>query len=209
MENDFRKRILTPVLLLVGAVAGIALFAFSISRVLLAVPEAVATFTALALAAYVLLIAVMVGKRATITGRTIGVGLAIAVIAVLSAGIISAQAGMRDLHAEEEGASGEDAGEGEGGGELTEIPADALVWVAVDIAYEQEVNEATAGEQVIAIDNRGNLPHNVVFEGTNIKVEAEGGQQAAKTVTLEPGTYTFYCDIPGHRATMEGTIEVN
>ena len=209
MENDFSKRIVTPVLLLVGVVAGILLFAFSVSRVLLAVPEVVATFTALALAAYVLLIAVMVGKRASITGRTLGVGLALGVVAVLAAGVISAQAGMRDLHAEEAVAGEGEADGGAAGEELTEIPDDALLWVAVDIAYEQEVTEATAGEQVIAIDNQGNLPHNVVFEGTNLRVDADGGQQAAKTVTLEPGTYTFYCDIPGHRATMEGTIEVN
>jgi plastocyanin len=210
MENDFRKRILAPVLLLLGLAAGIAIFAFSISRVLLAVPEIIATITALALAAYVLFLAVMVGKRTAITGRALGVGLAIALIAVVSAGVISAQAGMRDLHAEEEGGEGvaDEGGEGEEGA-TAEIPSDALLWVAVDIDYEQEVTEAAAGEQVIAIDNQGNLPHNVVFEGTDIKVEAEGGQTASATVTLEPGSYTFFCDVPGHRASMEGTIEVN
>lgn len=204
MENEFRKRILTPLLMLVGVVVGVGAFAFSVSRVLLAVPEIVSTFTALVLAAYVLFLAVVIGKRTAISGRALGVGMVVGLIAVVGAGVVSAQAGIRDLHHEDE----------EGGGDaepavLEEIPAGALVWVSVDIDFSEEVTQADAGEQVIAIDNQGNLPHNVVLEGTSIRVDADGGQQAAATVTLEPGTYTFYCDVPGHRATMEGTIEVN
>lgn len=213
MERDFRTRVARPILMLVGLVVGIALVAFSVSRVLLAVPATVATFTALTLAAYLLGLAVLVGKRRTITPRALGAGMAMGIIALVAAGVVAAQAGIRDLHAEEgeEGGAGEEGEAGEGGGETTtEVPEDALVWVSVDVDYAEEVTEAEAGEHTIAIDNTGgNLPHNVTIEGENIRVHAEGGETAAQTVTLEPGSYTYFCDVPGHRSTMEGTLEVN
>jgi plastocyanin len=211
MDNQFRTRILMPILMLLGPIVAIAIVAFSISRILLAVPEIVATFTALLIAAYVLFLAVMVGKRQSITGRTLGVGMGIGLIALLGAGLVSAQAGIRDLHhGEEEGAeAAEGAGGGGGGSQIvTEIPEDALLWVAVDIDFSEEVTSAEAGEVTIAIDNQGNLPHNVVIDGVG-RVDADGGQMAIATVTLEPGTYDYVCDIPGHAATMSGTLEVN
>lgn len=207
MDNEFRKRILAPVLMLVGPVLIIAIIAFSISRVLLAVPEVVATFTALAIATYVLFLAMMVGKRTAISGRALGAGLAIGLIALLGAGLVSAQAGMRELHHGEEETEGEGAETTE---ETEEIPDDALLWVAVDIDFSQEPSgPVEAGEHVIAIDNQGNLPHNVTFVDEGIRVDADAAGQAATTVTLEPGTYEYICDVPGHAATMSGTLEVN
>jgi plastocyanin len=204
MENEFRKRIATPILMLLGLLVGIAVIAFSVSRILLAVPEVVATFTALVLAAYVLFIAVMVVRRTAITPRALGGGMAVGLVALLGAGVMSAQAGIRDLHPEEEG----EAGPAATAEVAAEIPEGALTWVAVDIDYAEEVTTATAGEQVIAIDNQGNLPHNVVIDGVG-RVDADGGAQASTTVTLEPGSYDYVCDVPGHAATMNGTIEVN
>jgi plastocyanin len=208
MEPDFRSRIARPIIMLIGLVAAIAVIAFSISRILLAVPEIAATLAALGLAAYILFLAAIIGKRRTITPRALGAGMAIGIIALLGAGIISAQAGTRELHHWDEPEEGEDPGEA-APEVVTEIPDDALLWVAVDIDFTEEVTEAEAGEHVIAIINEGLLPHNVVFEGTNIRVDADGGEQAAATFTIEPGTYTYYCDIPGHRATMEGEITFN
>jgi plastocyanin len=208
MEPDFRSRVARPIIMLFGLLLAIVAIAFSISRVLLAVPEMVATLTALGLAGYILLLAVIVGRRRTITPRALGAGLAIGLIAMLGAGVISAQAGTRELHHWDEPEDGEENGE-PAPEVMTEIPDDALVWVAVDIDFSEEVTEAEAGEHVIAIINEGLLPHNVVFEGTNMRVDADGGEQAAATFTFEPGTYTYYCDIPGHRATMEGEITFN
>ncbi|MGI8876596.1 MAG: cupredoxin domain-containing protein [Egibacteraceae bacterium] len=214
MENHFRRNVLTPILMLVGLVVGVAIVAISISRVLLTVPEMVATFTALALAAYVLAIAVLVGARPRISSNALGVGLVIGLIALMSAGVIAAQAGMRDLH-EGETAEGEAAGgeggeaEGGGGGQVVEeIPEGAATWVSVDNEFTAAPESIPAGEATIALDNQGNLLHTLVFEGADVFVEADAGAQAATTVTLEPGTYTFFCDVPGHRATMEGEVTV-
>lgn len=202
MESDFRKRWATPLLVMVGVLVLIALYAFSISRVLLAVPEVVATLTALAVAAYVLLIAGMVSKRRRISSRALGGGLVVGILGVVAAGVVAAQAGIRDLHPEEEAAEPAD-------GEVEEIPDDAFVWTAVDIEYADAPAEIPTGGATIAIDNEGDIVHNVVFEDADVLVEAQSGEQAWEDYDVDPGTYTYYCSVPGHReAGMEGTVEV-
>jgi plastocyanin len=176
--------------------------------VLLATPEIVSTFTALAIAGYVLFIAGLVSARRRITGRALAGGLVLGMVAVLAAGVVAGAAGMRELEPHEpEPADGEPAD----GEPSADLPPDALVWVAIDIEFAEAPATAPAGELTIAIDNQGNLPHDVAFEGVQGSrpiVHADGGQVDVGTVTLEPGTYTYYCDVPGHRATMEGQLEV-
>jgi len=83
------------------------------------------------------------------------------------------------------------------------------VWVAKDIEFASAPATIPAGEAVLAIDNQGAILHNVTFEGADVAVEAEGGQSASDTFTLEPGTYDYYCSVPGHReAGMEGSVTV-
>jgi len=57
------------------------------------------------------------------------------------------------------------------------------------------------------------LPHDVKIESSSgeeiggTETVAEGSDSA--TVNLKPGTYTFFCSVPGHReAGMEGTLVV-
>jgi nitrite reductase (NO-forming) len=55
--------------------------------------------------------------------------------------------------------------------------------------------------------------HTLVFDNGKVpgfQLEVGGAtKQDAKKLRLERGKYTFYCDIPGHRAQgMEGTITV-
>jgi uncharacterized cupredoxin-like copper-binding protein len=41
------------------------------------------------------------------------------------------------------------------------------------------------------------------------QLEVNAGQTSSLKIDLEPGKYTFYCDIIGHRAQgMEGTLTV-
>lgn len=217
MNPDFRKRVFTPLLTPLTTVGALLLFAFSLSRVLLAVPELVATFIALAVATYALLLAGMVAKRPRIASRSLAIVVALGMIGVVTAGAVAAAAGMRELeHGEEAVAEGEGAAEGDEdpaeGEAAAEIPADAAVFVAVDIDYSEAPETLPAGEVTVAIDNQGAIVHNVVFEelGDAVIVEAAGGETAVGTVTVEAGqTYTYYCSIPGHRAAgMEGALTV-
>lgn len=213
MNQDFRSRVFVPLMLPLAVLVGFGLFAFSLSRVLLAVPSLSAVFIALLVAAYVLVLAAMVAARPHVPPRALGVGLVLAMIGVTAAGAAGAAAGIRPIeHEEEEAAAGDEEGAEEGDEEgAADVPEDALVFVAVDIDYSEAPATAPAGEATIAIDNEGGIVHDVTFEeiGSEPVVEAQGGETATGTVTLEAGTYTYYCSVTGHRsAGMEGTLEV-
>ena len=57
------------------------------------------------------------------------------------------------------------------------------------------------------------IPHAVAVEGNGVDKDgptAQPGGSSKVTVTLKPGTYQFYCPIPGHKeAGMEGTLTVS
>ncbi|MGH8906402.1 MAG: cupredoxin domain-containing protein [Egibacteraceae bacterium] len=92
----------------------------------------------------------------------------------------------------------------------TSSQAATVLFVAQDIAYTQAPDQMPAGEVVITLENRGAIVHNVAFEsvnGANPVVEVIGGMTATGTVSLQAGTYTYFCTIAGHReAGMEGQV---
>lgn len=74
---------------------------------------------------------------------------------------------------------------------------------------------AKAGNVTIQFTNGASLAHNLTIEqGTNGPVIGatatfQGGSKTL-TVNLKPGTYTFYCSVPGHRAAgMQGMLTVS
>lgn len=96
-------------------------------------------------------------------------------------------------------------------GEDDAASAEPVTFVAVDIAYERAPDELRTGEHVFRLENEGALPHNVTVEELDDRtvVHVSGGETGEGRVELAPGTYTYYCDVPGHRlAGMEGTFEV-
>ena|SRR5205823_4517463 len=71
---------------------------------------------------------------------------------------------------------------------------------------------AKAGTVTITMDNPSAVMHGIAVRGTGVaKVGPIVGQGAASTISvaLKPGTYTFYCPVPGHEAGgMKGTLTV-
>jgi plastocyanin len=81
-----------------------------------------------------------------------------------------------------------------------------------ELAYDKAELEAETGNVTIEASNPSPVPHNVAIEGGGVDeqgpVVQEGGTSRV-SVDLEPGEYTFYCSVPGHReGGMEGTLTV-
>jgi plastocyanin len=104
----------------------------------------------------------------------------------------------------------ETATAGGGGASTVDIaaPADG------SLAFDQTDLTTKAGAVTINFDNPASISHDVKVEdssgtelgGTDLVSQGD----ATATVDLQPGSYTFFCSVPGHReAGMEGTLTVN
>jgi len=81
------------------------------------------------------------------------------------------------------------------------------------LAYTTTEAEAKAGKVEVEFNNPQALTHDVAIEDSNGEVvgqtELIDSGSDSTTVNLKPGTYTFFCTVPGHReAGMEGTLTV-
>jgi plastocyanin len=81
------------------------------------------------------------------------------------------------------------------------------------LAFTQTKLTAPAGTDTIDFDNASSTGHNVEIEDSSGEdvagTDTITDGKTSTTADLQPGTYTFYCSVPGHReAGMEGTITV-
>ena len=71
---------------------------------------------------------------------------------------------------------------------------------------------ATPGKVTLRMKNASSVPHDIGVRGSGVSqvgpVVSNGGLSTV-TVTLKPGSYTFYCSVDGHEAAgMKGTLTV-
>jgi plastocyanin len=108
------------------------------------------------------------------------------------------------------GGAAAEGGEKSGGGESTvELEADPNG----GLAYTTTEADAKSGTVTVDFKNPQGLTHDVAIEnesGETIgKTELIAESATSTTVELGPGTYTYFCTVPGHReAGMEGTLVV-
>jgi plastocyanin len=82
------------------------------------------------------------------------------------------------------------------------------------LKFDKSTLAATAGSVSISFTNNSPVPHNVTVaspSGSVIGATAtfQGGTKILP-LNLKPGTYVFYCSVPGHRAAgMEGKLTVH
>lgn len=196
MRPSTRDRLVLPILLPLGIVAGIAVSLWGFSRVLLGVEGEGATVTAIVVAAAIVTVAAVAAGRPTVRGSTIAAMAGATVgVAMLAGGIALAVVGGGE--AEEEG------------------PGEAIRLVAQSLAFEPTNLTVPAGEPfTIAFDNRdGGTQHNVaIFDDEEHTPPAlfEGDLVTGPTTVdypagaLEAGTYFFLCTV---HPQMTGQVE--
>ncbi len=88
--------------------------------------------------------------------------------------------------------------------------ADLVVVGRDNLQWDVEELQATEGEISIALVCEDAVNHNLVIEETGEEVAVcSPGRSDVGTVTLEPGSYTYVCTVPGHERTMRGTLTVD
>ena len=130
------------------------------------------------------------------------------VLAAFALALAACGGGSNEAATTSGGGGATTSGGGGGGGSTVQISADP----SGALKFEQTSVEATAGSVTIDFTNDSSLPHDVKIEGNGVSGEGTdevtGGSTSA-TVDLQPGTYTFFCSVDGHRAAgMEGTLVV-
>jgi plastocyanin len=83
------------------------------------------------------------------------------------------------------------------------------------LAYSKKVLKAKPGKVTITMVNPSAIfQHNIALKGKGIKtkkgkVVGKGGTSKVTFKNLKPGTYTFFCSVPGHEAAgMKGKLVV-
>ena len=143
--------------------------------------------------------------------------LAIAALALVACGSSSdssssstAETNGGESQAEQGGAAKEEGSSGGGNSTSTlEFEADPNG----ELAYTSTSETAKAGKVTVAFKNPQALTHDVAIEDSSGKevgaTELIADGSDTTTVDLKPGTYTYFCTVPGHReAGMEGTLTV-
>lgn len=88
----------------------------------------------------------------------------------------------------------------------------AVVVIGREMRFESSTLTVPAGAPVtLQLRNDGRLEHALVIDALGVVIPAVApGQTGTATFTPEqPGTYTFYCSVPGHtEAKMTGVLQV-
>jgi plastocyanin len=116
-------------------------------------------------------------------------------------------------------AAGCGGGGGGGGGASDSVTVTAppgggtpsLTIDAHDVYLTPKRVKAPAGKLEIHYVEQGSQQHTLVIDGVKgFKLEVgPGSKEKSAIVDLQPGVYSYYCTIPGHRAQgMQGTITV-
>ena len=95
-----------------------------------------------------------------------------------------------------------------GGGETLKLAADKSA-----LKFDKSSLTAKAGKVTLEMANPSQIPHAVAIKGNGVDVDGKtvgNGETSTASTDLKPGTYTFYCPVPGHEAAgMKGTLTVN
>jgi plastocyanin len=128
---------------------------------------------------------------------------------------LASETGEAGPSAEQPPAGGQQQQGGGGGAKPGVKGPGGTVKLAADptaIAYEEKRLSSKPGEVTVDLTNPSALQHDVVIsKGAETLAHSDLISESETTVSAElaPGSYTFYCSVPGHReAGMEGILSV-
>jgi uncharacterized cupredoxin-like copper-binding protein len=93
-------------------------------------------------------------------------------------------------------------------GKTVTATAGEVTVVGRDVVFVETTINAEPGPLQVTLRNDGAQQHSFRIDDPEFRVQAGPGNDKAGTVDLDAGTYAYYCDIPGHRATMHGQLVV-
>jgi mono/diheme cytochrome c family protein len=80
------------------------------------------------------------------------------------------------------------------------------------LAFQYSKANATAGQVTLVMPNMSPITHDISIQGNGVNQQGPRvghGGTSKVSANLKPGTYTFYCSVPGHEAGgMKGTLTV-
>jgi plastocyanin len=93
--------------------------------------------------------------------------------------------------------------------EVQVVPEGALEVETTNVAFVPEALRASGGEVTVAVRNRDLFWHTFTIDALGVDVRAPVGRLRTATFEAQPGTYSYYCRIPGHETLgMRGTLTV-
>jgi plastocyanin len=198
--DPVRDRLLLPLLLPLGAMVAVFLFVVNISRVFLASGSDASVIVGTIITVGILAGGAAISATPRLRSSTLVMMLAGMTIIVMSAGLLSLGPSEET---EEAGATGyqQPGGPPVGTLEVQALPSNTF-----------QATEFTVPAGIIQVNYvQVGGTHTLVFsnpEFSGFQLAVPGGPETGK-VELEPGNYTIYCTIPGHRAAgMQANVTV-
>ena len=196
--DPVRDRLLLPLVLPLGAMLAVFLFVVNISRVFLASGSDLSVVVGTIVTLGILIGGAAISASPRLRSSTLVLMLAGLLIIVMSAGLLT-------LGPSEEEESGAAEGFQEPAGPaVATLDVDALP----SLTFQATEFSVPAGIIQINYVDRGGT-HTLLFDDpkfSGFQLAVPQGKKSGK-VELQPGTYTIYCNIPGHRAAgMEATV---
>jgi plastocyanin len=196
--DPVRDRLLLPLLLPLAAMLAVFLFVVNISRVFLASGSDLSVVVGTIVTVGILAGGAAISASPRLRSSTLVLMLAGLMILVMSAGLLTLGP-----------SEGDEAG---GGGGFKEPAGPPVATLEVDAlqSLSFQAKEFTVPAGIIQINyvDRGGT-HTLLFEEpqfSGFQLAVPQGKKSGK-VELKPGSYTIYCNIPGHRAAgMEAKV---
>jgi plastocyanin len=93
--------------------------------------------------------------------------------------------------------------------EVQVAPEGALEVETVNVAFVPDSLQARGGKVTVALRNRDLFWHTLTIDALDVDLKAPVGRLRSATFEARPGTYSYYCRIPGHVTLgMRGTLTV-